>query len=595
MEYRRRGISSGVTWCARSFEEAGEHIDVRSALGLERGHRVGHGKYTLTQPLGAGGMAEVWEAEHQITRCLVALKFLRVKGVVNPRERARFFLEARHTILHEHIVRIHDVGELNEHIPFLVMERLMGRDLRQELRAARVLSLARTANIFLQIMSAVAAAHAKHIVHRDLKPSNIFLQVRTDGADHAKLLDFGIAKALDVQTAAEGDPCRTRTREMMGTPGYMAPEQVHNAGEVGLSADVWALGVVLYECLAGRRMWPSSPGADDFDSTKFMHTANTLRAAVDALPAEIPDDVRALVLGALEVNPTARVALPAMFDILSKYATQRVPLLLHETPIAPGIHDKPIEEVTSTRNESLVSEAACSVEEQIEKGNAHSTGEKGDLNPSVDVAAPATNRVGVPRRRIVLQAQLVVVVFVLAGIFVGIAKFRDVNGLEPQGTGQETEFAVPQSVEIPLPPPSSPRQTHLDGDASAAVRPSYEPAPSSSATGSRSTRLEDVPSHLRYGPVSTVSTRAGGNPSKMPVPVLSAATAILDKPAEAVSTSSAEPMAAQTEASQSNLPELRTSTASPSASVTLPAPDPSPKGVGLPTPRQIAEKKWNPR
>ncbi|HZS39296.1 MAG TPA: protein kinase [Polyangia bacterium] len=218
----------------------------------QKGARVG-GRYELARMLGEGGMGEVWAAVHTVTRKPVALKFL--KASARPDDRRRFMREARaaSAVHHPSVVQIHDILEADDGTPVLVMDLLAGHTLAARLARAGSLSLGETALILAPVISAVGTAHAVGIVHRDLKPDNIFLVEHLDNRPDVKVLDFGVAKL----TATEGDAAQTagltRTGEILGTPYYMSPEQVFGEHDVDHRADVWSLGVILYECLAGKR------------------------------------------------------------------------------------------------------------------------------------------------------------------------------------------------------------------------------------------------------------------------------------------------------------------------------------------------------
>jgi eukaryotic-like serine/threonine-protein kinase len=213
--------------------------------------RVIGGRYELIQLLGEGGMGVVWEARHVTTRAIVALKFLKEE---NPDRARRLFREARISaqLAHPAIVRVSDVfldeGE-TESYAVLVMERLRGVALSERLQEGP-LSKAEALAMMLPIVDALAGAHEAGVVHRDLKPANIYLLNRDPS--QPRLLDFGIAKArtMDLVGTLEG---HTQTGAIVGTPHYMSPEQVFGEADLDARADVWALGVILYECLVGTR------------------------------------------------------------------------------------------------------------------------------------------------------------------------------------------------------------------------------------------------------------------------------------------------------------------------------------------------------
>jgi len=211
------------------------------------GHRLG--RYRLDAILGRGGMGVVFAATHSKTGASVAIKLLHAHHVHRDAIVRRFVREARAAaqLEHPHVVRVLDVDDEREEGVYIVLERLRGHTLGEELGRERKLAAERAVRLLLPIADALDAAHAAGIVHRDLKPSNVFL-ARDGEVAVPKLLDFGVAKLLD--SAEESD---TMTGEALGTPAYMAPEQVRGDVDVGAGADVWAFGVVLHECLAGER------------------------------------------------------------------------------------------------------------------------------------------------------------------------------------------------------------------------------------------------------------------------------------------------------------------------------------------------------
>lgn len=208
------------------------------------------GKLRVVRRIGSGGMGEVYEVEHTLTHHRRALKLLHGEMGIDPAVVERFLREASAAgrIGNPHIVETFDAGYLESGEPYIVMELLSGKTLAALLQERGALSLDRACAILEQVADGVAAAHAAGIVHRDLKPENIFLT----GSEHTfvKLLDFGISK-FDPGTT--GVPDLTLEGAPIGTPYYMAPEQVRGDRSVDARADVYALGVVFYECLTGRK------------------------------------------------------------------------------------------------------------------------------------------------------------------------------------------------------------------------------------------------------------------------------------------------------------------------------------------------------
>ena len=204
-------------------------------------------RYLVLEQLGRGGMGQVYRAYQPKMKRLVALKLLAVESS-SPTSSRRFLLEVEATAaLHSpHSVVIHDVGELPDGRPFLVMELLVGRTLEQILAQEGPLAPARVRRLAQQVCLSLEEAHALGIIHRDLKPGNVMVVRDAAGQGQVKVLDFGLAKLLD-----QGGPSLTSTGAAMGTPSYMSPEQAQ-AEEVGPASDLYSLGAMLHELLAGR-------------------------------------------------------------------------------------------------------------------------------------------------------------------------------------------------------------------------------------------------------------------------------------------------------------------------------------------------------
>ncbi len=250
------------------------------------------GKYEVERVLGSGGMGVVVAARHLQLGKIVALKFL-LKHAIESREAVSRFMregQALARITSPHVARVMDVGTLGSGEPYLVMEYLEGADLGALVKRGQRLPIARAVGYLLQACEAVAEAHAKGIVHRDLKPSNLFLTQTADGTPLVKVLDFGISKSL-IQQPAGSAAHDTSTGALVGSPMYMSPEQIRDARRVDARTDIWALGVILHELLAGKPPFQAETLAGTLASVA-ADPPTPLRAARPEVPVGLESAVR---------------------------------------------------------------------------------------------------------------------------------------------------------------------------------------------------------------------------------------------------------------------------------------------------------------
>jgi len=205
-------------------------------------------RYRVVRRLGSGGMATLYVAQHTLIGRMVALKILHAEFAKEPDNVKRFIHEGRAagTLGHPNIVASTDMGYTAAGAPFLVLELLDGLSLGAEVERVGPMTVERAGQIGVQIASALQAAHDHGIIHRDLKPDNVFLVDNEGHHDQVKILDFGISKFTSPENSLV-----TQAGTLMGTPDFMAPEQIATPGKVDHRVDVYALGAILYHVLSG--------------------------------------------------------------------------------------------------------------------------------------------------------------------------------------------------------------------------------------------------------------------------------------------------------------------------------------------------------
>jgi serine/threonine-protein kinase len=269
-------------------------------LPIEEGQLVA-GKYRIERVIGSGAMGVVVAAWHVELAQRVAVKFVRPEAMELRDAEERFRREARAAarIRSEHVGRVMDVGALDGGIRYMVMEFLEGQDLADELLRRGPLPVAEAVGYMLEAIEALAEAHNAGIIHRDLKPANLFLARRADGTRIVKILDFGVSKATGTRP---GDMALTQQAAMIGSPLYMSPEQMRSARDVDARADIWSLGIILFELLSGR---PPYLG----DSIPELVTAMMVAPrSLRAVRRDVPEALERAVLRCLERDPNRRFA-----------------------------------------------------------------------------------------------------------------------------------------------------------------------------------------------------------------------------------------------------------------------------------------------
>jgi serine/threonine-protein kinase len=278
-----------------TFEE-----DAQGAAGspLQVGEIVA-GKYRIEREIGRGGMGIVLCATHLQLEHLVAIKVMRRDLLEDDQALTRLLVEARAAarIRSEHVARVLDVGTLDNGSPFIVMEYLEGEDLADLLERQGPLDVEQAVLFMLQSCEALAEVHVAEMVHRDLKPGNLFIHRLPDGSPTLKIVDFGISKYIG---GSAGERAATTSQQVLGSPYYMAPEQMR-ADAVDERSDIWALGTILFEMLTGR-----TPFVGETLPEVYAAVFGGTPPAVDALKPGIPPGLDDVVQRCLEKDPAQR-------------------------------------------------------------------------------------------------------------------------------------------------------------------------------------------------------------------------------------------------------------------------------------------------
>jgi len=448
------------------------------------------GRYRLERLMGEGGMGSVWAATHELTRSQVALKFLKPEAVQNTAAVRRFMREARAAtaVNHPNVIRVHDIFLQDDNSPVMVMDLLAGESLGHKLERERRIVLPELAAIMLPVISAIGSAHAAGIVHRDLKPDNIFLARTPDGRITSKVLDFGIAKLDSKRPDAAQSAELTRTGAMLGTPYYMSPEQVFGEKDVDARADVWAMGVILYEALSGVR----PVDGDNLGQLLKVIATGAIRP-IDEVAPDLPLAMRSIIGEMLKTDRNARCPdLRSAFEVLRRFTNEMAQSFSEVRPIP---------------RESLVMPGAS----EVPSGALHASTPitaPGDpaaaASPHTGGAFSATNDEPViPVRR--TPAWL----FVAGGVaaIAALGTILVARGGAASGTGASAErTASALASEAPAAAPlATPTVTAVEPAASADAAAAVEPSAKVSAAGSKpkpgaSAKEQPVPSAAAAAP-----------------------------------------------------------------------------------------------
>lgn len=256
------------------------------------------GKYQVERRIGHGATAEVYRAQNLLTGRVVALKFLDAHLAQEKVALHRFLREARAAarVKHPNVVDILDVGQAEDNVPYIVQDYLEGAELREHVASkGGHLTTRKALAILRPIAEALAVAHELGVVHRDVTPGNIFIAIE-QGKAVPKLLDFGISRISTF------DATPSMSGALVGTPAYMAPEQLHAPEKIGPTTDVWAFGVVLFELVTGRRPFMANNIAGI-----YIAITKATPPRLDTLAADAPPSLCDLVARCLERDPDLRL------------------------------------------------------------------------------------------------------------------------------------------------------------------------------------------------------------------------------------------------------------------------------------------------
>ncbi|MBN8610917.1 MAG: serine/threonine protein kinase [Deltaproteobacteria bacterium] len=478
-------------------------------------------RYRIDAILGRGGMGVVFRAHEVETGQAVAVKILRPElAQSDPQFAKRFLREARAAaaIRHTNVVEVLDLGEEPDGTIYQVLQLLVGASLREHLERKDKLDLAMTLELLLPVMHALEAAHAAGIVHRDLKPDNIFLARQPSGEAKPTLLDFGIAKLLDTR----GGSFATNTGSIMGTPAYMAPEQAGGYKDQGPAIDIWAMGIIAYECLSG-----SPPFSGSSPAHVMLKIMTETPPAIDTVVTSVPSAVSRVIEKALARTPAERHQGMAAFREALRAAASAEGIALpaegrasttRVMSIAPPADDEDVARAATDAaadaddtSEGVATMSARLRQERVERMRADAQTQLATkrANDSIEVAIDMP--VASTSRRIGLIAGTVVTV--VLGIGIGVALY---GGDTPAPSTPATSVATTE-------PPATVPQTHAPPPSSSLVATTSTPPPTTSVPSTITPPLTTPPATTVRGPRGGRGPREGSGTSM-------ASTSMVDEP-----------------------------------------------------------------
>jgi len=452
-------------------------------------------------------MGEVWQAEHVTLKSQVAIKFINPELAASGNGLQRFLREAQAcaALKSSHIVQVFDFG-VDHEVPYIAMELLKGENLGERLQREHMLTPAATGMILTHVARAMSHAHEVGIVHRDLKPDNVFI-VREHGAEIAKVVDFGVAKVtgggLDSTTGGG-----TKTGAILGTPFYVSPEQARGNKAVDFRSDLWALGVIVYECLTGQRPFES----DGLGDLLLQICGDPHRPP--STVANVPQHFDHWMDRALQKSPDQR------FATAQQMAEAFQALLVHE---GPGL--APLEPMVGQAATLFQPQAPLQPQTQVVPV-AHST----STTHGLSITTAPGNTAGRSRVRLALAGGVALVAAAVTGAWWATSHSlsalapRDASAPKPAASAPATRAPNPESpapasaVAPSAAPVSAPGSASPLGSASPpGSASSAKPGHAAAAPRSRTAKATPTPAP----PVASAPVRKAQDPATPPTPARS--------------------------------------------------------------------------
>ena len=451
-------------------------------MPLGAGSRLGN--VVLREPLGKGAMGTVWVADNTALGSEVAVKVLHAARAMDDDARTRFEREARGLAQFDspHVVRVFDYGVTDEGEPYIVMERLVGRDLKSYIQQMGPLPRDLTLTVMRQLCRALRYAHERGVLHRDIKPANVFL-VEADGEPFVKVLDFGIAKYR------ESDMDLTETGQLMGTPYYMSPEQFMSPRNIDHRSDLWSAAVVAYACMVGKLPFLGEAiGAISVATHTGDYEPPT--QVEPGLPASIDD----FIAKAFTVDPDGRYPdATTLYEKLEESYPEE-PTLAKGPPTSRALEAKPSVTEDETNDDAVTKDAASRAKADEAERAEPSSALAAQEHTLLEATAPMTAREPTaPKKR---WPWLLVVAAGLFGVALAMASASR-SGEGPAGEATAGEAATGEGTA---------------GEATPDVAPEVEAAPSAApaAPAKQTARLAIKPTDAEVRVNGSLATMEDG-------------------------------------------------------------------------------------